>query len=435
MLENFIRRVQQRESTIGIIGLGYVGLPLALKFCGAGFTVTGIDCNEQRIARINSGDPILSHLPPQALQHARASGRFHTTHRFDAVDQLDAIILCVPTPIGPHREVDMSAVQSAIRSILPHLRRGQLVSLESTVYPGATEEELATAIASRGLAVGRDVFGVFSPEREDPGNTHFHTGNIPKLVSGITPACRDAGVILYSSVVEKVVRVESLRVAEMAKMIENTFRFVNIGLVNELKMIADGMGIDIWEAIRAASTKPFGYMPFHPGPGLGGHCIPVDPFYLTWKAREHGMTTRFIELAGEINGGMPAWVVGKIGTALGDRDKLIHGARILLIGVAYKKNIEDTRESPALEIIQRLREAKAVVSYSDPYVPNLNVIRGGRIDMAALPLTPETVSAADCVVVVTDHDSIDYELIQRHASLIVDTRGRFFPGSPNVVGA
>jgi UDP-N-acetyl-D-glucosamine dehydrogenase len=341
----------------------------------------------------------------------------------------------VPTPLTRAREPDLSFVIGTVESILPYLRPGQLVSLESTTYPGTTEEELRPRLEDRGLRVGEDVFLVFSPEREDPGNAHFNTRTIPKICGGSTPACLEAGVALYSSAVDKVVRVSSTRVAELTKLLENIHRAVNIGLVNEMKIVADRMDIDIFEVIRAAATKPFGFVPYYPGPGLGGHCIPIDPFYLTWKAREYGVNTRFIELAGEVNSSMPAWVVSKIGDALNERAKAIRGSKILLLGLAYKKNVDDSRESPAAEIMELLRAKGAVLAYHDPHVPVFPRMREHKFDLSSVALDENALARADCVVLVTDHDAFDYELIARHAALLVDCRGRFQERRANLVRA
>src|SRR6185312_5157449 len=345
----------------------------------------------------------------------------------------DALILCVPTPLGRHQEPDLVYIIKTIETLLPYLRKGQIVCLESTTYPGTTEEELRPRIESLGHVIGQDIFLVFSPEREDPGNQNFETSTIPKIVGGSTAACLEIGSALYGSVIEKIVMVSSTRAAEMTKLLENIYRAVNIGLVNEMKIISDRMGIDIWEVVDAAATKPFGFAPFYPGSGLGGHCIPIDPFYLTWKSKEYGLHTRFIELAGQINTQMPEWVVAKITDALNERKKSLRGARILVLGIAYKKNIDDMRESPSVRLMELLTEKGAIVSYSDPYVPEFPKMRNYYFDLKSVKLSAEVVANMDCVLVATDHDAFDYTSIQDNASLIVDTRGRYRQYFHNVI--
>jgi UDP-N-acetyl-D-glucosamine dehydrogenase len=360
---------------------------------------------------------------------------FQATNDFARAAEPDALIICVPTPLDDHREPDLSFVVGTIQSVLPHLRLGQLVSLESTTYPGTTDEEIVPRVQSRGFAVGKDVFVVFSPEREDPGNPNFGTQNIPKVVGGYSADCLEVGCALYGAAVDRVVPVSSTRVAEMTKLLENIHRAVNIGLVNEMKIVADGMGIDIFEVIRAAATKPFGFVPYFPGPGLGGHCIPIDPFYLTWKAREYGIHTRFIELAGEVNSGMPAWVVSKCADALNDRGRALKGSRVLVLGVAYKKNVDDMRESPAAELMELLTAKGALVEYSDPHVLTFKKMRRHSFDLKSVALTPDIIAGFDLVLVATDHDAFDYDLVRTHARLVVDARGRYPRGTPNVVCA
>jgi UDP-N-acetyl-D-glucosamine dehydrogenase len=430
----FIERCSARTARVGVIGLGYVGLPLALRFSQAGFRVIGFDIDEAKPAALNAGKSYFMHIPDSAVASARSRG-LEATSAVSRAAECDALLICVPTPLSASREPDLSFVIRTVESILPHLRAGQLVSLESTTYPGTTEEELKPRIESRGLKVGEDIFLCFSPEREDPGNPHFTTRTIPKICGGATPACLAAGTALYSQAVDEVVPVSSLRAAEMTKLLENIHRAVNIGLVNEMKIIADRMQIDILEVIRAAATKPFGFVPYYPGPGLGGHCIPIDPFYLTWKARQYGLHTRFIELAGEINSAMPHWVIGKVVDALNDRKKALNGAAALVLGIAYKKNVDDMRESPSVELMSLLTARGARVDYSDPHVPVFPRMRNYRFERASVPLTREALARYDVVLIATDHDAFDYPLIRRHARLIVDTRGVYREPASNIVRA
>jgi UDP-N-acetyl-D-glucosamine dehydrogenase len=425
--------IDRREARIGIIGMGYVGLPLVLRFAEAGFRVLGFDISRQKVEQLNNGRSYIEHVSSRRLAGALDAGRFEATTEFARAAEADALIICVPTPLGVHHEPDISYVVSTIDSLVPYLREGQAISLESTTYPGTTEEEIRRRVEERGLTVGEQVFLVYSPEREDPGNAHFTTRTIPKIVGGTTPACKEVGVALYESVIDCVVPVSSTQVAEMAKLLENIYRAVNIGLVNELKIVADRMGIDIWEVIDAAATKPFGFTPFYPGPGLGGHCIPIDPFYLTWKAREFGVHTRFIELAGEINRGMPAWVLSKTVDALNERGKSLKGAKVLVLGIAYKKNVDDARESPSIELMELLREKGADLAYSDPHVTAFPEMRRHSFELKSLDVTPELLSRVDCVIIATDHDDFDYEMIQAHSALVVDTRGRYRGSFDNIV--
>lgn len=424
MKTELIKRLNERQAVIGIIGLGYVGLPLALRYAQAGYRVVGVDTDPQRVDSLNSGLSYLSSIPEPAITAALEQG-FQATTDFSSVADFDALIICVPTPLTSCREPDLSHVLAALGACLPYVHRGQVVSLESTTYPGTTEEQLLPRIAATGLVVGTDAFLVYSPEREDPGNTSFSTRTIPKLCAGVTDACCEVGIALYASVIDQVVPMSSTRAAEMAKLLENIHRAVNIGLVNEMKIVADKMDIDIHEVIRAAATKPFGFVPYYPGPGLGGHCIPIDPFYLTWKAREYGVHTRFIELAGEVNAAMPRYVIDKLSSALNTRKKAVNGSRILVVGIAYKKNIDDLRESPALFIMQCLSESGADIAYSDPYVPHYAGTPQWPMDLHSRTLDAHTLEAFDCVLIATDHDSFDYPLIERHAQLIVDCRGRY----------
>lgn len=427
-------QIAQRKAVIGIVGLGYVGLPLMLRFSEVGFRVLGFDIDQGKVEALNAGKSYIEHISSDAVASARKNG-FEATADFARAHEADALILCVPTPLNKYREPDLSFVLNTIDALVPHLRPGQLVSLESTTYPGTTDEELLPRIESRGFKVGEDAFLVFSPEREDPGNPDFTTRTIPKVVGGVTKACLEVGQALYAAVIDTVVPVSSTRAAEMTKLLENIHRSVNIGLVNEMKIVADKMNIDIFEVIRAAATKPFGFVPYFPGPGIGGHCIPIDPFYLTWKAREYGMHTRFIELAGEINSGMPDWVVSKVAAALNDREKAIKGSKILVLGIAYKKNVDDMRESPSVFLMERLRDLGAIISYADPHVPVFPKMREHRFDLSSVPLTAESLAGYDCVLLATDHDKFDYELILSNAKLIVDARGKFREPAAHIVRA
>ncbi len=429
-----VARFQARDACVGVFGLGYVGLPLLCRFSEAGFRTIGFDIDPEKIAALRRGESYLSTVPRESLRAALARGLAATDDYALAADA-DALIICVPTPLTRAREPDLQFIVATLESLLPHLRAGQLLSLESTTYPGTTDEIIRPRVEARGLTPGKDFFLVFSPEREDPGNARYSTRTIPKICGGTTPACLEVGVALYGQAIDKVVPVSSTRVAEMSKLLENIHRAVNIGLVNEMKVIADRMGIDIHEVIRAAATKPFGFVPYYPGPGLGGHCIPIDPFYLTWKAREYGVNTRFIELAGEINHAMPEWVVNKIGAALNERGKAVKGSRILVLGIAYKKNVDDVRESPAAAIMELLRDRGALLGYSDPHVPRFPPMREHRFDLESMRLSREMLAQQDCVVLVTDHDKFDYETIVGAAPLIVDTRGRFAANRANVVKA
>lgn len=429
-----IDKLNSQQATIGIIGLGYVGLPLMLRFSSAGFRVLGIDIDLGKVEKLNAGESYIEHISAEKITAACRSG-FEATTEFTRAREVDALILCVPTPLNKHREPDISFVIGTMDLLAPHLRPGQVVALESTTYPGTTEEELLPRIEAAGFKVGKDIFLVYSPEREDPGNSNFNTRIIPKVIGGQTPACLEAGIALYVQAIDEMVPVTSTRVAEMTKLLENIHRAVNIGLVNEMKIVCDRMGIDIHEVIRAAATKPFGFVPYYPGPGLGGHCIPIDPFYLTWKAREYGVATRFIELAGEVNTGMPLWVVGKIIDALNDRGRALKGCRILVLGIAYKKNVDDMRESPAVELMEILREKGAEISYSDPHVAVFPKMREHCFELASVPLTPESVARYDLVLLATDHSAFDYSMIKEHARLIVDTRGIYQEPAGHIIKA
>ena len=434
MKESLIEKLQNKSAVIGIVGLGYVGLPLMLSYSEAGYKVMGYDIDNGKINKLNQGQSYIEHLPSSRLSLALDRG-FEATADFSRVPEVDALILCVPTPLSKYREPDLSFVIGTVNTILPHLRKGQALSLESTTYPGTTEEEFLPRLESVGFKVGTDIFLIYSPEREDPGNPTFETRNIPKIVGGHTSVCSEVGKALYESAIEQVVPVSSTKSAEMTKLLENIHRAVNIGLVNEMKIVADRMGIDIYEVIRAASTKPFGFTPYYPGPGLGGHCIPIDPFYLTWKAREYGINTRFIELAGEVNVNMPRWVITKTMDALNERSKAIRGAKVLVLGVAYKKNVDDMRESPAVMLMELLKERGAIVEYTDPYVPVFPKMREHSFNLTSIDPTPDNISGYDLLLLATDHSNFDYDLFQQHAKLIIDTRGVYLKPYPNVVRA
>ncbi|NIS74461.1 MAG: nucleotide sugar dehydrogenase [Deltaproteobacteria bacterium] len=417
-----IGRIKRKEAVVGIIGMGYVGLPLAREFLTAGFPVRGFDIDPKKVNMLNRGASYIKHIPSDFIRKHVKEGTFSSTVDFGGLASVDAIILCVPTPLGKHREPDLSYVINTTVKIKEHLRKGQIVVLESTTYPGTTDEEMLPILLETGLKVGRDFFLGYSPEREDPGNVDFTARTIPKVVSGITENCLRVVDELYSRVVVGTVPVSSTKVAEGSKLLENIYRAVNIALVNEMKLIFDRMGVDIWEIISAASTKPFGFQPFYPGPGLGGHCIPIDPFYLTWKAKEFGMNTKFIELSGEINTNMPFFVVNKTARALNSRGKSLRGAKILLLGMAYKPDVDDLRESPTLHIMRLLEEEGTSVDYNDPHIPRLYQMRKFSYDKTSVPLTAANLKKYDAVIISTAHSAYDYEKIKRHAKLIIDTR-------------
>jgi len=433
-MKNMISSLKNKSSKIGIVGLGYVGLPLMLRFQEEGFKVLGFDIDDFKVKRLMEGKSYIEHIDSEKISWAVKHG-FEATLDFKRIPEVDAIILCVPTPLNKYREPDLSYVISTIDSIVPHLRKDQIISLESTTYPGTTDEELKPRIESRGFKVGQDIYLVFSPEREDPGRGDFTTRTIPKVLGGNTKNCLEMGMSLYGSVIDKVVPVSSTKAAEMTKLLENIHRAVNIGLVNEMKIVCDKMGIDIHEVIDAAATKPFGFVAYRPGPGLGGHCIPIDPFYLTWKAREFGLHTRFIELAGEVNSSMPSFVLKKIAKALNGIKKSINGSNVLVLGISYKKNIDDMRESPSVFLMEKLRDEGAIVDYSDPHVPAFPKMREHNFDLKSVALTSENLKQYDCVVLTTDHDKFDYELILKNSNLLVDTRGKYRDQYPNLVKA
>lgn len=429
-----LEKLNARSAVIGIIGMGYVGQPLALRYANLGYKVLGFDIDATKVDLLNSGKSEIEHIDDVAIAAANAKGMECTTD-FRRIAEADALILCVPTPLNKYREPDLSFVIATTESLVPYLRAGQVVSLESTTYPGTTEEELLPRVSSSGLKVGQDVFLVYSPEREDPGNKNFTTSIIPKVVGGHTLDCLEIGKALYGQAIDRIVPVSSTKVAEMTKLLENIHRAVNIGLVNEMKIVADRMGIDIFEVIDAAATKPFGFTPYYPGPGLGGHCIPIDPFYLTWKARAFGLHTRFIELSGEINRAMPEYVFGKLVKALNDRKKALNGARVLVLGIAYKKNVDDMRESPAVEIMELIRTAGGAVSYSDPHVPVFPKMREHSFDLQSVTLTPSVLAEFDAVVLTTEHAKFDYDMIRSHAHLIIDSRGVYRDSADHIVKA
>jgi UDP-N-acetyl-D-glucosamine dehydrogenase len=430
------QRIMDKKAEVGVIGLGYVGLPLVKAFLKKGFSVTGFDIDRRKVDMLNRGEPYIKHITTAELRRYLSMKRFKATADFAGLAGVDAIIICVPTPLDKHRNPDLSFVVNTAETIAKHLRKGHLVVLESTTYPGTTDEVMLPILERGGFKAGRDFFLAFSPERENPGDPVYGLENTPKVVGGITKNCLLLADMLYSRVVAKTVPLSSTRAAESAKLLENIFRCVNIALVNELKMIFDRMGIDVWEVIRAASTKPFGFMPFYPGPGLGGHCIPIDPFYLTWKAREVDYATRFIELAGEINAAMPYYVVNKTLEALAERGKPIKGSRILVLGIAYKKDIDDQRESPSLKIINLLKEKGAEVDYNDPFVPKTSGLRGyPGLSLKSVALTAKRLRQADAVIIATDHTSYDYDWIVKNAKLVVDSRNAVRGTALNVIKA
>jgi UDP-N-acetyl-D-glucosamine dehydrogenase len=412
------KRIADKSARVGVLGLGYVGLPLAVEFARAGFEVVGIDVQQSKVDQFNSGHSYIRDVRDDVFGPLVKTGRLRATSDFSVIRELDTIDICVPTPLRKTKDPDMSFVVAASDAIAEHMHPGLLVMLESTTYPGTTDELVLPKLTASGLEVGKDFFLCFSPERVDPGNAKFQTANIPKVVGGITPACTEMGALFYQQALETVVPVSSTRVAEMVKLLENTFRMINIGLVNELAIMCDRMKINVWEVIDAAGTKPFGFMPFYPGPGLGGHCIPIDPFYLSWKSKEAGIEARFIELAGYINGRMPEFVVEKIQNALNEASKSVRGSRVHILGVAYKRDIEDVRESPALDIIMLLQRLGAIVTFSDPYVRRIHT-NGAPLD--SQDMLP-ALDSADCVVIVTDHGGVDYAAVVERSRLIVDTR-------------
>ena len=421
-LDALLTKIEHRTATIGVIGLGYVGLPLALIYQEAGFHVIGFDTDPKKSEMLERGESYIRHIGPERVRTAFESNRIIATPDFAQLAACDAILICVPTPLGEHREPDLKYVRMTAEEIAKRLRPGQLVVLESTTYPGTTREELLPRFEEKGLTCGKDIFIAFSPEREDPGNPQYHTKNIPKIVGGMDEASQKAAVALYAAAVDTVVPVSSPEVAESSKLLENIFRSVNIALVNELKVVFDRMGINVWEVIEAAKTKPFGYMPFYPGPGLGGHCIPLDPFYLSYKAAEYGVWARFIELAGEVNASMPRYVVQKTMDALNDQGKALKGAKVLVLGLSYKADIDDDRESPSFEIIELLEEKGALVDYCDPYIPEARAGRKHDIGKKSVPCDAETFGRYDAVVLLTAHSQFSNKDLYRSSRIVVDTR-------------
>ena len=423
-------KILDRSARVGIIGLGYVGLPLAVEFAKAGYKTVGIDVDDRRVNDISAGRSYIQDVPEAELKSVVGGGKLTATTDCSVLKHVDSVSVCVPTPLRKTKDPDIQYIVDATARIKENLHRGLLIVLESTTYPGTTDEILLSEFTGAGLQVGRDFYLAFSPERVDPGNPHYGTHNTPKIIGGVTPECTRLAQQLYERVVERVIPVSSTKAAEMVKLLENTFRMVNIGLVNEIAIMCDKLNLDVWEIIEAAATKPFGFMPFYPGPGLGGHCIPIDPLYLSWKLKLLNYNARFIELASEINTNMPEYVSTKVGRALNKRRKAVNGSSILVLGISYKRDISDTRESPALDIIRLLQEEGASVSYSDPYNPELKLDRG---PLRSLTLTPENLRSFDCVVLVADHRAFDYDLIAREASLIVDCRNALPKGAKNVV--
>ena len=432
--QSLIEKLNNKSAVIGIVGLGYVGLPLVLRYVEVGYKVLGFDIDLSKINSLNAGKSYIEHISAESIATSLKLG-FEATAEFSRASEVDALIICVPTPLNKYREPDLSFVTDTTDSLVPYLRAGQVFSLESTTYPGTTDEELKPRVESTGLKVGQDIFLIFSPEREDPGNPNFTTQTIPKVCGGVTANCLDAGIALYEQVIDQVVPVSSTRAAELTKLLENIHRAVNIGLVNEMKIVADKMGIDIHEVVRAASTKPFGFVPYYPGPGLGGHCIPIDPFYLTWKAREYGVHTRFIELAGEVNSSMPDYVISKVAAGLNKQKKAVNGSKVLVLGIAYKKNVDDMRESPSVFLMEKLRDLGANVDFSDPHIAKFPKMREHHFELSSVNITKETLSQYDCILLATDHDRFDYELIKAHAKLIVDSRGKFIQSADHIVKA
>lgn len=418
-----IEKIKSKNAKIGIIGLGYVGLPLVLRFCEEKFSVIGFDIDQRKVEKLNRGESYIKYIPPGKIKELREKRLFEATSEYSKLKDIDCVIICVPTPLKKNKEPDLSYVEKTSNEIARYLRKGQLISLESTTYPGTTREILLPRFENKGMKAGKDFFLVFSPEREDPGNPKYSTKIIPKVVGGITSRCTETGRVLYEQIIDRIITVSSTEVAEFSKLLENIFRSVNIALVNELKILSDKMGVNIWEVIEAASTKPFGFMPFYPGPGLGGHCIPIDPFYLSWKAKEYDFNTRFIELAGEVNTGMPQYVVSKIIDALNTQGKSLKNAKILILGVAYKRDTDDIRESPGVEIVSILKDKGAKVDYNDPHIPSFSGMRHyPNLAMKSITLTEKTLKGYDCVVIITNHSQYDYKWILKNSKLIVDTR-------------
>lgn len=429
-----VTKLKNKTGVIGILGLGYIGQPLMLRYSALGYKVIGFDIDVEKVTELNQGHSRIEHISDAKVAEAVKNG-FEATTDFSRASECDALILCVPTPLNKYREPDMSFVIDTTDMIKPYLREGQVVSLESTTYPGTTEELLQPRVEENGLVVGESIFLVYSPEREDPGNPNFETRTIPKVVGGQTELCKQAGIALYEQAIDQLVPVSSTKAAELTKLLENIHRAVNIGLVNEMKIVADRMGIDIFEVIDAAKTKPFGFTAYYPGPGLGGHCIPIDPFYLTWKAREYGLHTRFIELSGEVNRAMPEYVVSKLMDGLNDQGKSLKGSKVLVLGIAYKKNVDDMRESPSVEIMELVQAKGAAISYSDPHVPKFPKMREHKFDLSSVELTAAALQEFDAVVLATDHDKFDYDFIHENSRLIIDSRGKYRHTNKKVIKA
>ena len=422
MIMDLLQKINENKAVIGVVGLGYVGLPLLMEFVEQGFNTIGFDIDQFKVDKLNAGESYIKHIDEDRVKSVRATKLFEASSDFKRIKEVDCILICVPTPLTKHREPDVSYISGTAETLSKNIREGQFIVLESSTYPGTTEEILKPILEKSGLKGDKDFWVAFSPEREDPNNPNFNTRTIPKVIGANTEYARQLASALYEKVIVKTVPVSSSQAAEATKLLENIFRSVNIAMVNEMKMIFDKMGIDVWEVINAASTKPFGFMPFYPGPGLGGHCIPIDPFYLTWKAREFEMNTRFIELAGEVNTSMPHWVVSKVMDALNDHEKSIKGSKILLLGAAYKKDIDDPRESPSFKLIEIMLEKGALVDYNDPLIPELPDMRAYDIKKKSVALTPENLAAYDCVLIATDHTAYDWDFIVKHSKLVVDTR-------------
>ncbi len=432
--DNLIEKLEKNQALITIIGLGYVGLPLALNYSEKGYKVLGLDIDESKINSLKKGISYINSISEERVKNAIFSSSLEVSTDYAKIKNADALIICVPTPLNKNKGPDLKYILNTMQFIGNFLRPGQVISLESTTYPGTTEEELRPFIENKGFVIGKDIFLIYSPEREDPGNKKYNTSSIPKVMGGSTNECSEVGKALYYKVTTEVVEVSSTKVAELTKLLENIHRSVNIGLINELKPLADRMGIDIYEVIKAASTKPFGFVPYYPGPGLGGHCIPIDPFYLTYKAHEYGMHTRFIELAGEINEGMPAYIVDKTTNALNEIEKPLKGSKVLILGMAYKKNVDDIRESPSLKIMNLLKQKHANVSYNDPYIKVIPITRNSELVLESIDLNEENLRSFDAVILATDHDSYEYDMIEKNSNLIIDTRGKF-PLKENIIRA
>jgi len=427
-MEILLEKIKSREAVVGVIGLGYVGLPLLMEFSKAGFQMIGFDVDPEKTGKLNNGESYIHHIDSTRVKELVDSGSFTATNDFSRLKEVDCITICVPTPLNKYREPDLSYVERTGETIAEYFKKETLIVLESTTYPGTSDELLKPILESGGFICGEDFYLAYSPEREDPGNPKFSTSTIPKVVGGITPSCAELARELYDSIVVSVITLSSTKAAEMTKLLENIYRCVNIALVNELKMLTDKMGIDLWEVIDAASTKPFGFQPFYPGPGLGGHCIPIDPFYLTWKAREFDMSTNFIELAGEVNTKMPEYVVHKTMEILNEHQKSLKGSRVLILGAAYKKDVDDIRESPAIKLIELLISKGAIVEYNDPYIPRFPSLRSSKLRLKSIHLDEEALQSFDCTIIVTDHTKYDYQWIVDNSNIIIDTRN----GTKNV---